>query len=603
MAAWRRASLRLPGANFGKSWGNGTPHWWGLVGLCASLNLVETALVAALGDGAHPDLAPQASAMPPFGVFGDLRWISVYHDSWAALAGEVVAMLAARGLLTAVSIRLAWPVHLSRPTWAQLLRRGTFATALASLLLWPSVALLYGLAAVPVSWLFLAAVPTALLVAFIVHPAAVSSDWWRRATAPRALWWVGVAFLTLSASSGAMAASPLAAWPLIALLSGLFNAWSWVGLVHAVADRRPSRHFVPVAALSTLALAGLVVGGAVAGFEAAREAAASSSATHASPAVGSLGGPGRLGPRAVRRPPGTRASSQERRGGHASGAVLIVSGYGSSWGGGESHPFPGNFIEQRFSYRGLSASGQPLSYTSADTAKPLTELDNMFLHQVKTLYKETGLRVDVVAESEGALVAKTALLAEPTRAVGTLVLASPLEDPGRVWYPPKGAEGWGVASDEAMQLISDAFQGVSPIDLSPNNPLFASLDDQAPALGEAMACPLSGVRQWALLPLADATVTPFADRASFPEIVLPAFHGGLIETTAGEEIVSRILKGRPVSASQFLALAEKAISYASSAWQVPSLAASDYPNGHEPGGCEAIAGQLRSAIAHAGGHN
>jgi hypothetical protein len=570
MTGWRRAVGRLAEANLGTRWGNGAPHWWRLVALCAGLNLTETGLVAGFGQGGHPDLAPQASAMPPFGVFGDMRWISVYHDSWATLAGELAAMLAARGLLTALSISLAWPQHLPRPTRAQLLRRATFATALASLLLWPSVALLYGLAAVPVSWLFFAAVPTALLVAFIVHPAAVSADWWRRASAPRALWWVGVAFLTLSASSGAMAASPMAAWPFIAALSGLFNAWSWVGLVHAVADRSPARHLVPIAALSTLALAGLVVGGAVAGFEAARKAAASSPAGRAG-----LASPA------------------------PSAAVLVVSGYGSSWGGGEWHPFPGDFTEQRFSYRGLSSSGQPLPYTSSDTAKPLTELDKMLLRQVRALHEQTGLPVEVVAESEGALVAKTALLAEPTGAVSTLVLASPLQGPGRVWYPPRGAEGWGVASDEALRLISDAFQGVSPIDLSPNNPLFASLDDEAPALMNAMACPIRGVRQWALLPLADATVTPAAEHSSFPEVVLPAFHGGLIETTAGREIVSRILEGRPVNADQFLALAEKAISYASSAWQVPSLAPSDYPGGHGPAGCRAVARELRSAIYHA----
>jgi len=38
-------------------------------------------------------------------------------------------------------------------------------------------------------------------------------------------------------------------------------------------------------------------------------------------------------------------------------------------------------------------------------------------------------------------------------------------------------------------LISDVLDGVSPINLSPDNPLFASIDDQAPDLENAMACP------------------------------------------------------------------------------------------------------------------
>ena len=187
-----------------------TSRRWKLTWLCVSLNLLETALVVAFDHGAHPDLAPQASAIAPFGVFGDLRWVSVYHDSWAAAAGELTAMLVVRGTLTALSIGLSWPAHLARPGAATLLRRAIFATALAAVLLMPSVTLLFGLAVVPVSWLFLAAVPTALLVAFMVHPAAVSADWWRRVVAPRAVGWVALAFVTLSLASAAMAALPTA---------------------------------------------------------------------------------------------------------------------------------------------------------------------------------------------------------------------------------------------------------------------------------------------------------------------------------------------------------------------------------------------------------
>lgn len=550
-------------------WGNGAPHWWRLVALSAGLNLAETALVAGFGQGSHPNLAPQASAIAPFGLFGDLRWVSVYHDSWVTLVAEVLAMVIARGTLTSVSISLAWPGNLARPSRAQLMRRGTFATALAALMLWPSVALLYGLAALPVSWLFLAAVPTALLVAFVVHPAAVSADWWRRGIAPRALWWVCAAFLTLTMSSAVMAASPSALWPVVAVLSGLFNAWSWVGLVHAVADRQPARHLVPVTVLTALALAGLVVGGAVAGF--------------------------RMAHKPIRRQTAEALLPARQSEPAASRAVLVVSGYGSSWSGQPFHAFAGNFLERRFSYKGLGRNGEPLPYSSADTAKPLVQLDRMLLSQVAALRNLTGRTVDVVAESEGALVAKTALLAEPGVGVNMLILASPLEDPGRVWYPPRGQEGWGVASDQGMRLISDAFQGVAPIDLSPDNPLFASVDDEAPVLENAMACPISGVRQWALLPLADATVTPATEQLAFPYVVLPAFHGGLLETRSGRQVVARLLQGDAVHRDKLLAVAERAISYAASAWQVPPLAASDYP-APEAASCRQVGADLREAL-------
>ena len=112
---------------FWRSWRDISP-WWKLVVLCVSANLAETALVIAFDHGASPELAPQASAIAPFGVFGDLRWISVYHDSWPGLVAEVVAMLLVRGALTALSIFPAWPAHLPGPSGRRLLSRGVFAT-------------------------------------------------------------------------------------------------------------------------------------------------------------------------------------------------------------------------------------------------------------------------------------------------------------------------------------------------------------------------------------------------------------------------------------------------------------------------------------------
>lgn len=544
-------------------------RWTKLTALCVGLNLLEASLVTVFQHGAHPDMAPQANAIVPFGVFGDLRWISVYHDSWAAVAGELAAMLVVRGGLTALSIVLAWPSQLPPPTAGTALRRGVCATALSAVLLLPSVTLLFGLAVLPVSWLFLAAVPTALLVAYIVHPAAVSGDWWRRLAAPKAIGWVSLAFIVLSLGSALMAAAPSALWPLVAALCGLFNAWSWVGLVHAVVDRSPARHMVPVAGLAALALVGTVVGGTVLGFNLARNA-------EARPLLAAE-------PQAVSRADGP--------------AVLIVSGYGSSWDGQPSRPIPGDFLEERFSYRGLGAGGEPLPYASSDTAKPIAQLDRMLLAQVASLHARTGRQVAVVAESEGALVAKTAILASPAPDVAVLVMASPLESPGRVSYPTSGESGWGVASSAAMRLISDAFEQAAPIDLSPDNPLFASLDHQAPVVENAMACPIPGVRQFALLPLADATVTPATEKLPFPSVVLPAFHGGLLETASGQKIVDDVLENRPVNQDELLTLADYAIRYAASGWQVPSLASSDYPGAVRgaPSGtmnCDQVAAEL-----------
>jgi hypothetical protein len=351
-----------------------------------------------------------------------------------------------------------------------------------------------------------------------------------------------------------------------------------------VADRRPAQHIVPVAALATLFLTGSVIGGTVLGFNLASGAGASTVGT---------GAPARTrAANVVASAPVPTAASTKL-------AVLIVSGYGSNWDGQASHPIPGNFVEVRFSYRGLGPQGRPLPYSSRDTAKPILELDRMMLAQVASLHARTGRPVAVVAESEGALVAKTALLADLGPAVSALVMASPLVDLGRVWYPATGSSGWGVASNEAMRLIGGAFQGAAPIDLSPDNPLFASLDRQAPLLENAMSCPIAGTRQFALLPLADATVAPVAEELRFPSVVLPAFHGGVLETASGELIVSRVLEHRPLSRDQLLVLAAQAISDAASAWQVPSLVPSDYPEvvHSGPSYCSQVATAFRAALS------
>ena len=543
-----------------------------LVALCVGLNLIETGLVIGFDHGARPDLAPQASAVAPFGVFGDLRWLSVYHDSWAGLGAEVAAMLVVRGALTAVSVGLAWPARLARPSGPGLFRQGLLGTAVAAVLLAPSVALLFGMAAVPVSWLFLAAVPGAFLVALLVHPVAVTGDWWRRPVALRALGWVALSFLVLTVATAVMGATPLAVWPLVGALAGLFNAWTWLGLVGAVLDRT-SRRVVPVVPAAMVAFVALVVGGTVAGF---------------SQAPNRVAGVGPLTPAEYSGPP-----------------VLVVSGYGSTWSGGAVHPVPGNFVEERFSYRGLDAEGRALPYDSRDTVKTLVQLDRMLLDQVRALNRFTGRAVDVVAESEGALVAKTALLADPSAPVAALVMASPLQDPGRVSYPSGGTSGWGVGTAEAMRLLSDAFQGVAPIDLSPQNPFLASLDEEAPMLADAMACPVRHVAQFALLPLVDATVTPSAEKLPYPSVVLPAFHGGLLESASGTKVVAEVLSHRPVSVDALLRLADTALSYAAGAWQVPTLVPSDFP-GRNPGPsgaftCAQVSATLQAALTPATG--
>ncbi len=559
--------------------GHDRGRWWALATLCAGSSLVELALLTAFDPSARPELAPQANALAPFGVFSDLRWLSVYNSSWPALAAEALGLLVVRAALTALSIGLAWPSSLARPRPARLFWQAGLGTLVAAVLLVPSVVVLFGAAVVPVSWLFLAGVPAALLVAVIVHPVGIASDWWRRAIPLRGVGWVFLSFVVLSLSGSALDLLPRAAWPLVCALSGLFNAWAWAGAVHAVVGRRAARIPVPLVPLAVVALASTVVAGTMLGFDRATRAR-----DDQAPAAAATAEPGAP-------PTGTGM------------AVLLVAGYGSSWDGRPAHPVPGPFYEERFSYRGLGPGGRPLGYAAADTVKSLPALDSLFLRQVRSLAQRTGHRVAVVGESEGAMVAKTALLAYPGAPVSKLVLASPLLAPGRVIYPTRDDQGWGLASGQALGVLDQALEGVSPIDLSPDSAFLASLDSEAPLLSPVMSCPLPQVRQFALLPLADATVAPGTavpgTVTRFPTYVIAAFHGGLVEDPAGAKVVGQVLEGRRLPPNGLLQTAERTVADVSGAWQVPSLAPSAFSAAGRRAGplsCDQLGRALRSRV-------
>ena len=132
-----------------------TPSHWLLLLLCVVPPVAESVLVLILIPGSPPTLSSQASALAPLGVFHDLRWLGSYANSWPTFAALVAAILVGRGVLTALSVRLAWPATARPPAMGRLIFRGVGATALAALLLAPSVALLFALGVVPVSWLFI----------------------------------------------------------------------------------------------------------------------------------------------------------------------------------------------------------------------------------------------------------------------------------------------------------------------------------------------------------------------------------------------------------------------------------------------------------------
>lgn len=524
--------------------------------VCVGPNLLEAALLLWRGPESGLSLAPQATAVVPFGIFHDLRWLSVYHDSWLSFVLEAVGLILARGIVTGITIKEAWPDGRPRPSLVRLVSRGTAFTAAAAVLLVPWVLVLFSLAVVSISWLFFAAVPSVVAMALLVHQVAISRDWWRRAPAPRAIGWIALTFVVQSLASLTLSASPRALALPVAGLTGLFNAWAWHGLVHAVAGRQePVRfRFVPVVPAGVAGFWGLAIGGTILGFASVAQPAAAEPALATGSAVATA-----------------PANAQP---------VLVANGFGSNWDGRSVAPLPGPYLEWTFSYRGLGNDGQPLAYRGADTAKSLPALDRLMAEQVNALHRLTGRPVDIVGESEGALVAKTYLVANPRAPVRDLVMVSPLIDPGRVYYPPSGASGYGVAAAAGLEGLSDTLQGLAPVDLSPTDPFLRSIVEDAPVLGSVLSCRVAHVRQFEVLPLADAVASPAPISGSIPTAVVPAFHGGLIGSGPADRVIDEVLRGQTPSAVTGWTVADTVIRRASAAWQVPTLVAADNPVWH-----------------------
>src|SRR6266545_3066776 len=103
----------------------------GLLAVCIALPMIEVGLLWGVGLTSALGIAPSVTAPVPFATFHDLRWLMVYHRSW--------------------------PGGVARPSPAVLIRNATVFTLVSAVLLMPWVGLLFGLAVMPVSWLFFVA--------------------------------------------------------------------------------------------------------------------------------------------------------------------------------------------------------------------------------------------------------------------------------------------------------------------------------------------------------------------------------------------------------------------------------------------------------------
>ena len=552
----------------------------GLIVLAVALPVLEALILGVLGASGAQALAPQASAPAPFGVFHDLRWLLVFHPSWHAFALELAALIAVRSTITALLLRAAWPIGKDAPGPLRLAAGSVVFTMVSALVLLPFAALLLGMAIVSLSWLFFIAVPSVLGVAALLHHGAVVPTWWRERPPGRTVGWVLLSFLVLTMASAVVVLTPAPLRLPAVGAAGLFNAWAWHSIVHTLSCGRPARRFMPVAPFGVAAMVGVIVLGVSVGFSVSSRSTQLARAAEVTTAAGTGAGTGGAVNATAGRP------------------VLLVSGFGSRYAG-QDDGIGAWADERRFSYRGVDGDGRPLPYQDADTYQDVSRSVALMARQVEAFRADVEQPVTIVAESEGALIAKAYLMSHPDAPVDTLVLLSPLVEPGGAYYPPAGDDGWGVAGGLGLRWITAIVRSLSPLDMTTDDGLFRSIADDAPAFREMLACPVDGVDQLAVFPLADAVAGAEPHLHGVPSAVVPAFHGGLADNPAVQRTIRAALQGGVSPDHSWWQATDTVIRAGAAAWRVPLLPISINPvweAGDDASSCSDIAGLVTAWV-------
>ena len=595
----------------------------GLIAFAAGGAMAEAALLSFLAPDARP-LAPQVTALPPFAAYHDLRWLFAFNQSWLGFTGVLVLLVVARSAVDAVLVLLAWPREtdesLPRPRFLPAVLSCALLTVLVGLVMSPVVTLMFGVALLPFSWPYLAAVPILLGTAVALSQGGVGQAWWGRLPPARTAAWVVASFLVLSLASALMARLDTPGIVAVAGLAGIVEARAWYGLTVAAARRaaevpphswqwhvtlwrirRALRHrtsWVPVAPLAAVMVLALVVGTARLAFTGTVRFASGTSAVVTGVVAGNDGllasgggagqtnGTGGAGGAAgastgvggrtavgVSTAAGARAVSGPTAKVH--GAVLVVAGFGSTCcdGANTLRAAEPDMVVRQFSYLGLDAAGQPIPYRLAAGNLTIQVLGDRMAAQVERLYRQAHTRVDIVAESEGTLGLYAMLARHPHVPVGSVVLLSPIVEPGQL------GQAAGTVPGAALTTLNDLVGGMSPYGRSGARALIDSVS-QVGASYFATVSHRTGVRWLAVVPLADAVTLP---ACPWPQnvIFIEAFHGGLLGDPLVQRMVEEFLTSGRVPDSGLAELAggsqrdlrsaAQLIAAAATAWRMPDL--------------------------------
>jgi hypothetical protein len=569
----------------------------GLIAFSAGGAMAETTVLSFLAPTARP-LAPQVTALPPLAAYHDLRWLFAFNQSWLGFTAVLVLLVLARAAVDAILVQLAWPrqadpagPRLPRPRFLTSVVSCAVLTVLVGLVLSPVVTLMFGVALLPFSWPYLAAVPILLGTTVALSQGGVGQAWWRRLPPVRTAAWVVVTFLILSLASALMAHLDTPAIVAVAGLAGVVNARAWYGLTAAAIPRgvprgvwgdgspqergglgggRPPRGiWLPVAPLAAVMVLALVVGmtrlaftGTVR-FATGTSDAIAGAVTDADPGAGLT--PGKAGGTGGNEGPGGAATGAAK----PRGAVLVVEGFGSSCchAADTLRAAEPRMLVRQFSYLGLNAAGQPVPYGPAAGDLSIQVLGDRMAAQVERLYDQVGVPVDVVAESEGTLGLYAMLARHPHVPVKSVTLLSPIVEPGQL------GQADGTVPGAALTTLNNLVGSMSPYGSSGAGELIDSVSQVGAQYFELVSRQRS--LPWlAVIPLADAVTLP---ACPWPQnvIFVDGFHGGLLGRASVRQMVEAFLSGGTASADSAsqrqLRTTAQLIAAAATAWRMPEL--------------------------------
>jgi hypothetical protein len=227
-------------------------------------------------------------------------------------------------------------------------------------------------------------------------------------------------------------------------------------------------------------------------------------------------------------------------------------------------------LVRQFSYRGLNAAGQPIPHGPAAGNLSIQALGDGMATQVEELSRQTGVPVDVVAESEGTLGVYAMLARHPHVPVKSVTLLSPIVEPGQL------GQAGGTVPGAALTTLNNLVGGMSPYGSKGAQELIDSVSEVGARYFEQVSH--DQALPWlAVIPLADAVTLP---ACPWPRnvIFVDAFHGGLLGNASVRQLVEGFLTGGAAqvdtaSQRQLRGTAEL-IAAAATAWRMPEVSAS-----------------------------